>query len=548
MLKFAGCALALSVLVAVAGCGGGGGGGGDGAGTATTPTPTPTPTVTPGTITGVVVSNATGQPIAGANVSAGAATVTTGTDGSYTLPNVAPSARTVLEVSAPNYALGSKVTAVFEGDTSRVDVTLLPVAYSTTIGSLASPQTVAMPGSPAQVQLSANSLVTASGGAPSGSITASITPVDPSGNQQVMPGDYSGGGSQIESYGAVEIRFRDASGAALNVAAGSSSTVRIPVAAVHQGTTPPPATMGLYSYNTSTGEWVNEGTLVLGGTAPNQYYQGTVTHFSYWNADRTYDTTCITGKVVDVNGSPVANARVESEGRNYVGTSTAYSGPDGTFTIRVKANASAILTAKRSNTQSNSATVATGAAGTNCTPMVGNLVMGALAGTAKIKLTWTANPSDLDSHLTGPNAANPTTRFHVYYSSRGSQTAAPYAELDIDDVSGFGPEIITINRFTPGVYRYSVHHYSGSGTIASSPARVELTLNGVTRVFVPPAVPAGTTLGANSVWRVMELNVDTAGNVTVTPLNSYLTNVSSFSVSTVQSGPAGKPPLAGGDW
>ena len=62
----------------------------------------------------------------------------------------------------------------------------------------------------------------------------------------------------------------------------------------------------------------------------------------------------------------------------------------------------------------------------------------------RVVLTWGANPSDLDAHLTGPTAD--ASRFHVFYppSSRGSGGASPFAVLDVDDTSSFGPETITI--------------------------------------------------------------------------------------------------------
>lgn len=270
-------------------------------------------TGTTGTVVGVVASNATGTPISGATVTLGTSTATTGADGSYSIAGVAATDRAVVNVSANSYAAGSKITAVFAGDTSRVDASLLPVAFTATLASLSTQQTVAVPSSSATVVLPANSLKTASNTAPSGNISVSVTPIDPSSNAQIMPGDYSTNDSgQIESYGAMDVSMRDATGAALNLASGSSSTVTIPVAASQIS---PPSTMDMWYYNTTTGQWVKEGTLTLNGTAPNQYYQGTVTHFSTWNADYRYDTTCVTGKVVDASGNPVRNARVDSEGR-----------------------------------------------------------------------------------------------------------------------------------------------------------------------------------------------------------------------------------------
>lgn len=498
-----------------------------------------------GTIRGVVVSNATGIPISGATVTTGTIAVTTDADGAYVIDGVPTMDRAVVTITADNYAAGSKVTAVFAGGTSRTDVALLPVARTATLTNLATAQTVAVPSSTATIMLPANGLVTNTSASPSGNITVWVTPIDPSSNPQIMPGDYAtNDGGQFESLGALNVSARDATGAVLNLISGASSTIRIPLAASRQGSTPP-ATMNLWYYS-PTGQWINEGTLTLGGTVSNQYYEGSVTRISIWSVGERYETTCINGKVVDADGNPIRNARVDSEGQGYSGTSTAYSAADGSFTIQIKAGASAILTAKTATALSNSEVVAGGAAGTICAPMLTDLRLGStVAGSAKIKLTWGTNPEDLDSHLTGPIAGS-TARFHVYFADEGNQLAAPYAELDVDDVTSFGPEVITISRFTSGVYRYSVHHYSGTSTIPASPARVELTLSGVTRVFTPPA--SSTVLTEDSVWVVMELIVDSSGAVTVTPVNTYETAAAGGVVRRSMARTSGKPPLIGGNW
>jgi hypothetical protein len=84
----------------------------------------------------------------------------------------------------------------------------------------------------------------------------------------------------------------------------------------------------------------------------------------------------------------------------------------------------------------------------------------------RIVLTWGLNPSDLDSHLTGPAIGG--DRFHVYFVNRTySEGGVTYAELDVDDVSSFGPETISIYEQIAGTYRYSVHDYTN---LDSSPA------------------------------------------------------------------------------
>jgi hypothetical protein len=120
----------------------------------------------------------------------------------------------------------------------------------------------------------------------------------------------------------------------------------------------------------------------------------------------------------------------------------------------------------------------------------------------RIVLSWGANPEDLDAYLTGPN---PSTggRFQISYLETGSLTAPPFARLDNDVTNGFGPETITIAQQFAGVYRYSVNRFSGSGSIATSGARVDLYRGNIlVRQFVPPAANGDW-------WNVFELSGET---------------------------------------
>ncbi len=132
------------------------------------------------------------------------------------------------------------------------------------------------------------------------------------------------------------------------------------------------------------------------------------------------------------------------------------------------------------------------------------------AGQVRVVMTWGAQPRDLDAHLTGP--ATDGGRFHVYWSDM-----APYgqgANLDIDDVTSYGPETITITEFRPGVYRYSIHDYTNrderySTALARSELRIEV-FSGSDMIgsFVPPTNADGT------VWTVFEMH-----NAQVVPIN-----------------------------
>ncbi len=132
-----------------------------------------------------------------------------------------------------------------------------------------------------------------------------------------------------------------------------------------------------------------------------------------------------------------------------------------------------------------------------------------------IVLTWGASPNDLDSHLTGPNADG--SRFHVYYASRGSLSGAPFANLDVDNTSGFGPETITILQMNSGTYRYSVHDFTDRGSTSSSAlgtsgAKVQVyTAAGLVQTFFVPAQPG-------TLWTVFEMS-GTLSNPVISPKN-----------------------------
>lgn len=104
----------------------------------------------------------------------------------------------------------------------------------------------------------------------------------------------------------------------------------------------------------------------------------------------------------------------------------------------------------------------------------------------------------------------------------------PFAELDIDDITSFGPETITIADLQVGTYLYAVHLYSGTGTIGTSEAVVEV-YKGATllRTYAPPTdgpwdeqeVPLINPYNDRRIWwKVFELTSDGA-DVAITDFN-----------------------------
>lgn len=136
----------------------------------------------------------------------------------------------------------------------------------------------------------------------------------------------------------------------------------------------------------------------------------------------------------------------------------------------------------------------------------------------RIVLTWGEDPRDLDSHLFTPSIEG--NEYHVYFANQGNLDRPPYAELDVDDVTSFGPETITIEERYSGTYYYSVYKYAGAGPITASDAEIALyDENGLVRTWNVP------TEGTGRWWNVLEIDGATGQ---VTSVNSISGNPKSI--------------------
>ncbi len=360
------------------------------------------------------------------------------------------------------------------------------------------------------------------------SFTCSIAPLDPAvpGQVRYAPGAFEGrttGGQNVRlvSGGMMDISCTlDSTGEKVNVCTGKTASVRIPINTGCSDTGRYPDTMQSWGFDEATGLWVEEASFAKtcdgGGVAG--YYAGTASHFSYWNADQVANTACVTGTILGSDANPVSGARIYCEGTDYSGSSEAYTGDDGKYCVQLKTGGTASCVATKGSFQAAAFSVTTGGTAMAC----GNAACQAATDVTlsdpliRSALTWGAIPDDLDSHWVSAGGGAPDT--HVYYGADGSLAATPFAALDTDDTSSFGPEVITVMpAVVPGVYRYCIHDYTNGGSLTSvelqgSEAKVELVLRGGARAYQVPQ-------GAGTVWQVFELTIDAGRNVTVRDLN-----------------------------
>lgn len=92
----------------------------------------------------------------------------------------------------------------------------------------------------------------------------------------------------------------------------------------------------------------------------------------------------------------------------------------------------------------------------------------------RVVLSWGENPSDLDAHLVGQ--ADGQYSYHVYYRNKNGydNSGNRVANLDVDDRTSYGPETTTFTASADGSYEYYIDWYLGSGTWATSGAKVEV--------------------------------------------------------------------------
>ncbi|MEM2878214.1 MAG: hypothetical protein QXG10_01475 [Candidatus Hadarchaeales archaeon] len=130
-----------------------------------------------------------------------------------------------------------------------------------------------------------------------------------------------------------------------------------------------------------------------------------------------------------------------------------------------------------------------------------------------IQLTWNTDYNDVDLHVWDPDMN------HCYY---GNKSGIPGAELDVDDVNGYGPEHFTMQSARAGNYIVKVRYYSANGVQENTEATVRIRIaEGTERVFRHTfgyedqtiETSFETTYGYD--WVVATLSMDGSGGGTI---------------------------------
>ena len=125
----------------------------------------------------------------------------------------------------------------------------------------------------------------------------------------------------------------------------------------------------------------------------------------------------------------------------------------------------------------------------------------------KISLSWQNKPRDLDIHLyiITNNGDNKEIN-NIFYGNEGSLTQFPWAKLDEDVQTGFGPETIEIAKWLEGSYHFFVHNYSNDISLKECSASINFTINNQIFLLHCPAN------GEGSWWYLFRINTLTSTN------------------------------------
>ena len=135
-----------------------------------------------------------------------------------------------------------------------------------------------------------------------------------------------------------------------------------------------------------------------------------------------------------------------------------------------------------------------------------------------IQLTWNTDQTDVDLHVWDPNNE------HTYFLQKTEAAGGiPGAELDVDDVDGYGPEHFTMQSAQAGNYVVKVRYYSAHGVTENTAATVRISIAGgsyhtYTHTFTyndtTTETDYTTTYGYD--WHVATLSMTGTGGGTVT--------------------------------
>ncbi len=258
------------------------------------------------------ITDENGVGIEAAEVKAGSLSALTDQYGYFKITNVSLAKDAgFIKVSKAGYFTGFRTFLPQAGKQTFVRLQLIPKTITGTVGA-GTGGIVSTTGG-ASVTLPVNAVVIASNNTPySGTVNIAIqwlNPDDMDVTQLTMPGDLrgidqSGYLNTLTTYGMLAVELTSDAGELLQVAAGQIASLNFPIPASLQAAAP--ASIPLWYFNEANGLWQEDGAATKNGGT----YNGTVSHFTYWNCDIPSSTVNFNAQIVDMSLAPIANVPV----------------------------------------------------------------------------------------------------------------------------------------------------------------------------------------------------------------------------------------------
>jgi hypothetical protein len=248
------------------------------------------------------------NPIEGVSISIGNATALTDNNGVFIIKDANVFERFgYIKAEKAGYIHGSRSVVPTNG-TNKVTIMLLNEAITGYVSSGSASTVTAPDGS--EVSFDGN-FVKEDGTAYSGLVNVIMHHLDPTDDdvELQMPGmlyaqNEDGAERMLQTLGMLAVELRGSGGEDLNLAAGSTSEIKIPVDASLLSMAP--AAIPLWYFDEILGVWKEEGEAILQGNM----YVGTVTHFSFWNCDIPAEAITLCVNVSNEDGEAISNIAV----------------------------------------------------------------------------------------------------------------------------------------------------------------------------------------------------------------------------------------------
>jgi hypothetical protein len=310
-----------SALIVCIGCQKGTSGGGNNGGTGINPSE---PNPVTATVRGLIV-NENDLPLAGALVKSGTNSATTDSRGYFTFKNIGLDKFTAMvNVNMNGYFTAYRNFSARADGVHFIKIKLIRKTLTGTVTSAAGGSVNLANGS--QVTLQPASVIVKATGQPyTGTVNVYSAYIDPAAADisSIVPGSFMGidAANQrtiLQSFGMLAVDLQGSAGEALQIATNKTAKLKFTIPA--SLTSKAPATIALWSINETTGVWQQEKTATKNGN----FYEGDVSHFSFWNCDAPTYTIKFQMTLKTPAGTPFKNTGVRITRLNGAGSTYGY--------------------------------------------------------------------------------------------------------------------------------------------------------------------------------------------------------------------------------